>query len=49
MNVIGSLAMVYELFSRRNRDKTKDPDVYNYDKFPEGFRNQFLHIMLDVF
>ena len=41
--------MVYELFSRRNRDKTKDPDVYNYDKFPEGFRNQFLHIMLDVF
>ena len=40
--------MIFNLFSYRNRDITKEPDIYNYDVFPEEFRNQFLHIILGV-
>ena len=35
--------MVYDLFSYRNRDITKDSDSYIYE-IPTGFRNQILHI-----
>ena len=34
-----------ELFSIRNRDKSKDPDVYIYNNFPVAFRNQCFHII----
>ena len=34
-----------ELFSRRNRDKSKDPDFYTYNDFPVAFRNQCYHIL----
>lgn len=35
-----------ELFSRRYRDKSGDPEVYIYNEFSEAFRNQCLHIIV---
>lgn len=37
-----------ELYSRRNRDRSQDPDVYIYDSFSEAFRNQCFHIIEDI-
>lgn len=34
-----------ELFSRRYRDKSGDPEVYIYNEFSEAFRNQCFHII----
>lgn len=39
---------MYKLFSERIRNKDREPEVYNYDEFPEAFRNQVLYIMKDV-
>lgn len=41
---------MYKLFSqRKNEEKGEMPDVYYYNHFPEEFRNQFIHILRDVF
>lgn len=37
-----------ELFSRRNRDRNNDPEVYIYGSFSESFRNQCYHILEDI-
>lgn len=37
-----------ELFSRRNRDRSQDPEVYSYLDFPAEFRNQCFHIISDI-
>lgn len=37
-----------ELFSRRNRDRKQDPEVYLYSDFSEAFRNQCIHIINDI-
>ena len=36
-----------ELFSRRYRDKSGDPEVYIYNNFSQEFRNQCFHIVRD--
>ena len=38
--------MIFELFSQRNAPK-KDIDVYEYENFPEEFRNQVYYILSD--
>lgn len=41
---------MYKLFSQRKKEeKGQVPDVYTYNKFPKAFRNQFMHILLDIF
>lgn len=41
---------MYKLFSQRMKEQNGEmDDVYTYNFFPEGFRNQFLHIVEDVF
>lgn len=41
---------MYKLFSRRKKEELGEvSDVYIYGQFPEPFRNQFLHILDDVF
>lgn len=37
-----------ELYSRRNRDKSQDPEVYYYLDFCEAFRNQCYSIIEDI-
>lgn len=37
-----------ELFSRRNRDRSQDPEVYIYESFSESFRNQCFLIIQDI-
>lgn len=32
---------MYELYSKRIKNKDGEPEVYIYDEFPELFRNQF--------
>lgn len=39
---------MFELYSIRNRDKSLDPDIYEYDTFPESFRNQYCKIISDI-
>lgn len=39
---------MYKLYSERIKNKDGEPEVYNYDKFPEAFRNQVFYIMEDV-
>lgn len=40
---------MYKLFSQRKREAVGDiPDIYEYNSFPEAFRNQFFHIVSDV-
>lgn len=39
---------MYKLYSERIRNKDGEPEVYIYDEFPEGFRNQVFYIMSDV-
>lgn len=38
--------MIFELFSQRNAEK-KDIDVYEYENFPQEFRNQVFFIISD--
>lgn len=40
---------MYKLFSQRKKEEIKELDVFVYDVFSEAFRNQFLHILSDVF
>ena len=41
---------MYKLFSQRKREEEQGvSDVYLYDNFGKGFRNQFLHIISDIF
>lgn len=40
--------MIFELFSQRNSEK-KDIDVYEYENFPQEFRNQVFFIISDFF
>lgn len=41
---------MYKLFSQRKREELGEvSDVYIYDQFPKAFRNQFFHILTDVF
>lgn len=40
--------MIFELFSQRNAEK-KDIDVYEYENFPQEFRNQVFFIISDFF
>ena len=41
---------MYKLFSQRLKEQNGEiSDVYTYYDFPESFRNQFLHIVGDVF
>lgn len=37
-----------ELFSRRNRDRSQDPEVYIYCDFSPAFRNQCYHILEEI-
>lgn len=37
-----------ELYSRRNRDKSQDPEVYTYLNFQQAFRNQCYHIIEEI-
>ena len=37
-----------ELYSRRISNPQGEPKVYQYDEFPETFRNQVFYILLDV-
>lgn len=38
-----------ELYSRRIRNLQGEPEVYQYDVFPETFRNQVFYILSDAF
>ena len=41
---------MYKLFSQRKKEVLGEiPDVYEYEVFPESFRNQFLHIINNLF
>ena len=40
---------MYNLYSRRKKDKLGNPEVFIYDSFPVTFRNQFWAIVEDVF
>lgn len=40
---------MFNLYSRRKKDKMGDPEVFIYDSFPTTFRNQFWAIVKDVF
>src|ERR1041385_1194123 len=41
---------MYDLFSKRQKKlRGEIPDVYQYDKFPEAFRVQVIHIWRDAF
>lgn len=41
---------MYKLFSQRKREELGEvSDVYIYEQFPKEFRNQFLHVLDDVF
>lgn len=40
---------MYKLYSQREKEKEQEMDVYNYYHFPEGFRNQFMMILIDLF
>lgn len=41
---------MYKLFSQRKKEASGDiPDVYEYEVFPESFRNQFLHVVNNLF
>ena len=41
---------MYKLFSQRKREELGEvSDVYIYDQFPKAFRNQVLHILMDIF
>ena len=40
---------MFDLYSRRNKDKSGNIDIFIYDDFPETFRNQFFAIINDVF
>lgn len=39
---------MYELYSKRIKNRDGEPEVYIYDEFPESFRNQVFYIMEDV-
>lgn len=41
--------MYYKLYSQREKEKEQKSDVYSYDCFPEGFRNQLMLILRDLF
>lgn len=36
---------MYNLYSRRKRDAQGNPEVFEYNHFPQGFRNQFFTII----
>ena len=40
---------MYKLFSQRKEEETRDVEVWNYDEFPQAFRNQFFNIVEDLF
>lgn len=40
---------MYELYSRRIKNAAGEPEVYEYDVFPDTFRNQFFYVLSDVF
>lgn len=41
---------MYKLFSQRKKEVLGNvSDVYEYETFSQGFRNQFLHIIIDLF
>lgn len=40
---------MYKLFSQRKKEEIKELDVFVYDVFSEAFRNQFFHILCDIF
>lgn len=40
---------MYELYSRRIKNAQGEPDVYEYDSFPQAFRNQMFYVLTDVF
>ena len=41
---------MYKLYSQRKKEAEQGiSDVYIYDKFCRAFRNQYLHIVEDVF
>lgn len=39
---------MYELYSKRIKNKDGEPEVYIYDEFPEPFRNQVFYIMEEL-
>lgn len=40
---------MYNLYSRRKKDAQGNPEVFEYNHFPQGFRNQFFTIINRVF
>lgn len=41
---------IFDLYSkRRKKEREEQPDVYQYDKIPEKFRVQVIHIIKDVY
>ena len=41
---------MYKLFSQRKKEELGEvSDVYLYETFPQEFRNQFFHILVDIF
>lgn len=40
---------MYELYSRRIKNREGEPEVYEYDSFCQSFRNQMFYVLSDVF
>lgn len=40
---------MYELYSRRIKNREGEPEVYEYDSFCQPFRNQIFYVLSDVF